>query len=450
MDGRAGKTAATSVGHDVSPSGQPLDPATRAFMEPRFGHDFSKVRIHYDPPAAASAEKLNALAYTRGHDIVFARGAYDPPTEQGRRLLAHELVHTLQQEATGPMIQRKDADPKAEAAAQTALGERLWKDFPQGVNVAFYQESNDEAQRKAAGWATREHALGLKNSKMTASNLVFDKAISDSHDLGSTLTGISSVLKAATAVPPAGTTPTVGLGPEKVRALALFSHGTSDWCGLGQITTGNAAAKAKAIAPALATNVNVLLLACNTGRGQNENEEWVKGTMEGGGADSLAAVMRDALLAEGIQYSTVWGHTTTGHVSENFALREFFAASGKGAAGFSYVSTFIFSGTERDAAVADLQTAVTAKGFVIDDPKKFAASANAALTNVMYFCFADANTKFDVGGAKLGEAAPMHPHEVAEVVKKHWRDTFWPGKREKTADTLIKSLKLKKSAPVSK
>ena len=408
------------------------------------------MRVHSGGAAGQSAGDVNALAYTQSHDIVFACGAYDPATKAGRRLLAHELVHTVQQEAAGPMVQRKDADPKAEAEAQKALGERLWKDFPQGINIAFYQESNDEAKRKAVDWAAREHALGLKNSKMTASNLVFDKAISDSHDLGPTLTGISGVLKAATTTPPAGTTPTAGMGPEKVRALAIFSHGTSDWCGLGPITTGNAAAKAKSMAPALANNVNVLLLACNTGRGQSENEEWVKGTMEGGGADSLAAAMRDALIAEGIQYSTVWGHTTTGHVSENFALREFFGASGKGAAGSSYVSTFIFTGTERDAAVADLQTAVIAKGYAIDDPKKFAASANAALTNVMYFCYADAHTKFDVGGAKLGEAAPMHPLEVAEVVKNHWKDTYWPGKKEKTADVLIKSLKLKKSAPASK
>lgn len=419
-------------------------------MEQRLGHDFSKVRIHSDLASAASAENMSALAYTHGHDIVFARGAYNPSTVAGRRLLAHELVHAAQQEAAGPMVQCKDADPKAEVEAQQALRERLWKDFPQGVNVAFYQASNDEAERKAGAWAAREHALGLRNSKMMASNLVFDKAISDSHDLEPTLTGMSGVLKAATATPTTGPMPITGIGPEKVRALAIFAHGTSDWCGLGSITTGNAAAKAKAMAPALASNVNVLLLACNTGRGQSESEEWVKGTMEGGGADSLAAVMRDALFAEGIHYSTVWGHTTTGHVSENFALREFFGASGKGAAGSSYVSTFIFTGTERDAAIADLQTAVTAKGYTIDDPKKFAVSASAALTNVMYFCYADAHAKFDVGGAKLGEAAPMHPLEVAELVKKHWKDTYWPGKKEKTADVLIKALKLKKSAPASK
>jgi Domain of unknown function (DUF4157) len=467
--------APASVDRVLSGTGRPLEPPLRQDMEQRFGHDFSRVRVHSDGMADQSAQEVNANAYTVGHDIVFGADRFAPGTHEGRRLIAHELTHVaqqssaeeiganqsdekrslspisrVQQEAPGPIVQRKDTDPKAEAEAQKALGERLWKDFPQGVNIAFYQESNDEAKRRAVDWAAREQALGLKNSKMTASDLVFGKAISDSHDLGPTLTGISGVLKAATATPPTGTTPVAGMGPEKVRALALFSHGTSDWCGLGPITTGNAAAKAKAMAPALATNVNILLLACNTGRGQSENEEWVKGTMEGGGADSLAAVMRDALLAEGIQYSTVWGHTTTGHVSQNFALREFFGASGKGAAGVSYVSYFIFPGTARDAAVADLQTAVTAKGYTIDDPKKFAAGANAALTNVMYFCYADAHSKFDVGGAKLGEAAPMHPNEVAEVVKKHWSDTYWPGQQNKTADALIKSLKLKKSVPASK
>lgn len=467
--------APASVDAVLAGSGRPLEPTLRQDMEQRFGHDFSKVRLHSGAVAEQSAREVNASAYTVGHNIVFGEGQFALGTHKGRHLIAHELAHVVQQSGAGaipvgqsngkrdlsplsraqqdplgPILQRKDADPQAEAEAQKALGERLWKDFPQGVNIAFYQESNDEAKRRAVDWAAREQALGLKNSIMTASNLVFGKAISDTRDLGPTLTGISGVLKAATATPPSGTTPVRGMGPEKVRALALFSHGTSNWCGLGPITTGNAAAMAKAMAPALAINVNVLLLACNTGRGQSENEEWVKGTMEGGGADSLAAVMRDALLAEGIQESTVWGHTTTGHVSQNFALREFFGASGKGAAGVSYVSYFIFPGTTRDAAVADLQTAVTAKGYAVDDPKKFAARANAALTNVMYFCYADAHAKFDVGGAKLGEAAPMHPNEVAEVVKKHWSDTYWPSQQDKTADALIKSLKLKKSVPASK
>jgi hypothetical protein len=77
--------------------GSPLDAQTRAFMEPRFGHDFSKVRVHTDAKAAESARGVNALAYTVGHDIAFGAGQYAPQTLPGRRLLAHELTHVAQQ-----------------------------------------------------------------------------------------------------------------------------------------------------------------------------------------------------------------------------------------------------------------------------------------------------------------------------------------------------------------
>src|SRR5215217_3565270 len=84
--------------HEVLRSpGQPLDAATRAFMEPRFGHDFSRVRVHTDARAAESARAVDALAYTVGRGVVFGAGQYAPGTISGRRLLAHELAHTLQQ-----------------------------------------------------------------------------------------------------------------------------------------------------------------------------------------------------------------------------------------------------------------------------------------------------------------------------------------------------------------
>ncbi len=84
--------------HEVLRSpGQPLDPATRAFMEPRFGHDFSRVRVHTDAQAAESARAVNALAYTVGHDIFFAHSHYDPASSVGRWILAHELAHIIQQ-----------------------------------------------------------------------------------------------------------------------------------------------------------------------------------------------------------------------------------------------------------------------------------------------------------------------------------------------------------------
>jgi Domain of unknown function (DUF4157) len=90
-------------------SGEPLDPDTRALMERRFGHDFSQVRIHTDAEAAASASELNASAFTRGQDIFFAPGRYQPDTVQGRRLLAHELAHTLQQRPAYPSTQNTSA-----------------------------------------------------------------------------------------------------------------------------------------------------------------------------------------------------------------------------------------------------------------------------------------------------------------------------------------------------
>jgi hypothetical protein len=95
--------------------GRPLDAATRASLEPRFGHDFSRVRIHADAKAAESARAVAAHAYTVGSDVVFGAGRYTPGTESGRRLLAHELAHTIQQGAApGPdrssaqLVQRDD------------------------------------------------------------------------------------------------------------------------------------------------------------------------------------------------------------------------------------------------------------------------------------------------------------------------------------------------------
>lgn len=77
-------------------TGRPLDAASRAFFEPRFGHDFGSVRIHTDAAAAATARSFNALAYSADNHVVFARGQYAPATSTGRRLIAHELAHVVQ------------------------------------------------------------------------------------------------------------------------------------------------------------------------------------------------------------------------------------------------------------------------------------------------------------------------------------------------------------------
>jgi hypothetical protein len=90
-----------SVVYDVLRSpGQPLDANTRTFMESRFGHDFGNVHVHADGRAAESARAVNALAYTVGSNIVFGSGQYVPGTHAGRKLIAHELSHVIQQNAS--------------------------------------------------------------------------------------------------------------------------------------------------------------------------------------------------------------------------------------------------------------------------------------------------------------------------------------------------------------
>jgi hypothetical protein len=78
--------------------GQPLYPEARTFMESRFNRDFSQLRIHTDSMAAESAQEVNALAYTVGNNIVFGADQFSPNTRRGQQLLAHELVHAMQQE----------------------------------------------------------------------------------------------------------------------------------------------------------------------------------------------------------------------------------------------------------------------------------------------------------------------------------------------------------------
>jgi hypothetical protein len=87
--------------------GQTLDAETRKYFELRLGHDFSRVRIHHDVWASESAAAINALAYTSGPHIVFKAGQYDVDSTEGRRLMAHELVHVIQQDQTQPRAQNE-------------------------------------------------------------------------------------------------------------------------------------------------------------------------------------------------------------------------------------------------------------------------------------------------------------------------------------------------------
>ncbi|MCA1847516.1 MAG: DUF4157 domain-containing protein, partial [Actinobacteria bacterium] len=93
--------APASVDQALAGSGRPLEPDLRQDMEQRFGHDFSRVRVHTSALAERSARDLTARAYTVGYDIVFGAGGFAPGTQEGRRLITHELTHVVQQSGAG-------------------------------------------------------------------------------------------------------------------------------------------------------------------------------------------------------------------------------------------------------------------------------------------------------------------------------------------------------------
>jgi hypothetical protein len=93
-----GNNAAPPIVEEVLRSpGRPLEQTTRRFMEPRFGHSFSRVRVHTDTKAADSAWAMNAKAFTVGQDMIFGADQYNPQSKEGKSLLAHELTHVVQQ-----------------------------------------------------------------------------------------------------------------------------------------------------------------------------------------------------------------------------------------------------------------------------------------------------------------------------------------------------------------
>jgi hypothetical protein len=111
--GAAPSTGTAHVDGAVRTVGRPLSKSARAFFEPRLNADLSDVRVHTDAAAARSADALDAHAYALGSHVVFGEGEYRPDSEAGRRLLAHELAHVVQQERSGERIQRDEKDKPA-------------------------------------------------------------------------------------------------------------------------------------------------------------------------------------------------------------------------------------------------------------------------------------------------------------------------------------------------
>lgn len=150
----AGPAKVPPIVHNVLRSaGQALDPATRALMEPRFGHDFSQVRVHTDAKAAESARAVNALAYTVGQDVVFGTRQYAPASVEGRQLLAHELTHVVQQgantmHAQGISPANVPSEIEADAVASNISDEHL-PSIQQGASPGVLHRQEDTKKQES-------------------------------------------------------------------------------------------------------------------------------------------------------------------------------------------------------------------------------------------------------------------------------------------------------------
>jgi hypothetical protein len=178
----ASMLAPKSVEGVLANSGHALPSVLRQDMAERFGYDFSHVRVHTDRSAEESAREINANAYTAGHHIVFAPGRFSPATSDGRRLIAHELAHVVQQGdaadlAPAPQLRRQRAPQKAAPAPKPPtdgelrqyaqmphLALKRWKSLTQAERDKVFQHM----QKRYGGPFTaefRQYASGAKKPR---------------------------------------------------------------------------------------------------------------------------------------------------------------------------------------------------------------------------------------------------------------------------------------------
>lgn len=145
---RSGQSAIPPIVQEVVDTpGQPLDRATRDFMEPRFDLDFSEVRVHADAKAVESAQAIAARAYVCGSHVVLGRGGYAPATWEGKQVLAHELTHVVQHERApfrnGPLATRSRRDAPDELQAQEVSARVMTAAEDQAVTTEYVRPSAD-------------------------------------------------------------------------------------------------------------------------------------------------------------------------------------------------------------------------------------------------------------------------------------------------------------------
>jgi hypothetical protein len=154
-DNRGEQISPPIVREVLGSPGQPIDPVTRTFMEMRFGHDFSRVRVHSDSVAEQSAREVNANAYTVGHNIAFATGQFDPSSPTGLRLLSHELTHVVQQRNVESgesgigmrkivMRQPRDKSTKTPAPSQKGTAQQTIRMHFDGRDLIVYEGETEK------------------------------------------------------------------------------------------------------------------------------------------------------------------------------------------------------------------------------------------------------------------------------------------------------------------
>ena len=170
--------------HEVlGAAGQPLHVETRAFMESRLGHDFSRVVIHTDSRAAEAAQSVNASAYTVGRHVVFGAGQYVPDTPAGRRLLVHELAHVMQQDGSSV--------PGTAALHPNAPADRFEQEADRVADAVTESESRNSRTNIASAGLSRKPASLQRSAKFVDSSPKEDfnlaeRVFSREHDAGNT------------------------------------------------------------------------------------------------------------------------------------------------------------------------------------------------------------------------------------------------------------------------
>jgi hypothetical protein len=176
-----------AAAHAARHGGRPLSHDLRAYFEPRFGHDFSQVRVHTDGDAAQAARGVQARAYTLGRDIVFGAGQYAPATSAGRHLLAHELTHVVQQggthRATAPAaagtVQRAPPAPSTAAGSDFDIVGKPGSAAAHTTRIHFDKNSDtidSDEDKKLAPFKSDEVTLNAHQSEEEAAGTAGKRA----------------------------------------------------------------------------------------------------------------------------------------------------------------------------------------------------------------------------------------------------------------------------------